>query len=489
MRRLPDLSTYLVLDPDLCADIGMVETALLAASGGATVIQLRHKTASTGELVATGQRIKDALKGKAAFCVNDDVDAAIALEADILHIGQDDMTPAEARDRIGPDMILGLSVHSVETARVVDPAIVDYCGAGPVFDTQTKPDAKPATGLVGLDQIIAAAPVPTVAIGGIKSQNAAACLRAGAIGVAVVSAICGQPDPYAAAAQLARITKRTSGKISTALTIAGSDPSGGAGIQADLKTFSAQGVYGMAAMTALTAQNTTGVSGVHLVPPDFVAQQIRDVLADIPPKAIKIGMIATAEIAQAVSDALKTDAPIVLDPVMVAKGGHPLLADDAVAVIRDILVPRATVITPNLPEAAALLGRSMATDKDQMVRQAEALLGLGPKAVVLKGGHLDGLESPDLFLTDDRKCWLNSHRVPTRNTHGTGCTLSSSIAAWLAKGEQINIAAAWAKSFVGGAIAAADSLNIGAGHGPTHHFHDLWDDELTRVHWHKPKDK
>ncbi|MBM7068550.1 bifunctional hydroxymethylpyrimidine kinase/phosphomethylpyrimidine kinase [Actibacterium sp. 188UL27-1] len=262
--------------------------------------------------------------------------------------------------------------------------------------------------------------------------------------------------------------------IATALSIAGSDPSGGAGIQADLKTFSANGVYGMAALTALTAQNTTGVSGVHLIPPNFVADQIRDVLSDIPPGAIKIGMIATADIAQATADALTTDAPIVIDPVMVAKGGHALLADDAVAVIRDTLLPRATLITPNLPEAGALLGTATATTQAKMEDQAQALLTLGPLAVLLKGGHLDAPDSPDLLATPQGTNWMTAPRTQTKNTHGTGCTLSAAIAANLAKGRPLPDAVAAAKTYVSGAIAAADHLQLGAGHGPTHHFHALW---------------
>lgn len=263
----------------------------------------------------------------------------------------------------------------------------------------------------------------------------------------------------------------------TALSIAGSDPSGGAGIQADLKTFSAHGVYGMAALTALTAQNTTGVSGLHMVPPAFVAQQIRDVLADIPPDAIKIGMIATAQIAAAVADALTSDAPLILDPVMVAKGGHALLADDAVAVIRDTLLPRATIITPNLPEAAALLGTTTATTTAEIEEHATALLALGPQAVLLKGGHMDDPESPDLLLTVTHKHWLNAPRTDTKNTHGTGCTLSAAIAANLAKGLSMPDAVAQAKTYISGAIAAADGLALGNGHGPTHHFHALWTHE------------
>ncbi|MEM6738650.1 MAG: bifunctional hydroxymethylpyrimidine kinase/phosphomethylpyrimidine kinase [Pseudomonadota bacterium] len=263
--------------------------------------------------------------------------------------------------------------------------------------------------------------------------------------------------------------------IPTALSIAGSDPSGGAGIQADLKAFSARGVYGMAALTALTAQNTTGVAGVHLVPADFVASQIAEVLIDVRVDAVKVGMIANAEIALSVAGALaELTCPIVVDPVMVAKGGAPLLEDTAVDAVRTALLPRATLLTPNLPEAARLLDAPVAKDRDQIAVQAAALLSLGPKAVLVKGGHLDGSSSPDLLVADGKATWFEAPRVATTNTHGTGCTLSSAIAAELAKGHPVHKAVSVAKSWLNGALLAADSLGIGAGHGPVHHFHALW---------------
>lgn len=264
--------------------------------------------------------------------------------------------------------------------------------------------------------------------------------------------------------------------IANTLSIAGSDPSGGAGIQADLKAFSANGTYGMAALTALTAQNTQGVTGVHLVPPAFVADQIAAVFADVRVDAVKIGMIANGPIARAVAAALALHAgiPVVLDPVMVAKGGASLLDPDAVAALRDTLLPLATHLTPNLPEAAALLGTTAATTRDEMLAQAQALLALGPRTVLLKGGHLDGPDSPDVLVTADATHWLNAPRVPTPNTHGTGCTLSASLAAELAKGADDLTAFTNAKSYVAGAIAGADTLTVGSGHGPTHHFHALW---------------
>lgn len=264
--------------------------------------------------------------------------------------------------------------------------------------------------------------------------------------------------------------------IRNALSIAGSDPSGGAGIQADLKAFSALGVYGMAAITALTAQNTRGVSGIHLVPSDFVRLQIADVFADIRVDAVKIGMIATSDIAHAVAEALRPHAsvPIVLDPVMVAKGGANLLANEAVEALRTKLVPLATILTPNLPEAAQLLACAAATTRDEMAEQALQLLALGPRAVLLKGGHLGGHASPDCLATGTGITWLEGPRIASANTHGTGCTLSSAIAAGLAKRLGVSSAVEVAKTYVAAAITGAKALSVGHGHGPTHHFHDLW---------------
>jgi len=264
--------------------------------------------------------------------------------------------------------------------------------------------------------------------------------------------------------------------IPNILSIAGSDPSGGAGIQADLKAISANGAFGMAALTALTAQNTQGVVGVELVPPAFVQTQIRTVFADVRVDAVKIGMIATAQIAGAVADALARHrgTPVVLDPVMIAKGGAPLLADDAIETLRDRLLPLADVLTPNLPEAAHLLARPLAQKRDEMGAQAKALAAMGPKAVLVKGGHLEGEESPDVLFCDDTLHWFEGVRTPTQNTHGTGCTLSATIAAMMGAGLPVPVAVAHAKSYVAGAIGAADTLTVGQGHGPVHHFFELW---------------
>lgn len=267
--------------------------------------------------------------------------------------------------------------------------------------------------------------------------------------------------------------------IRNVLSIAGSDPSGGAGIQADLKAFSARGVYGMAVITALTAQNTQGISGVHVLPPDFIAHQIGTVFADIRVDAVKIGMIANAGIATAVAEALASYSgiPVVLDPVMAAKGGATLLDDDAAAVLTARLLPLATVVTPNLPEAAALLGEPEARRRNAMASQAQRLLALGPGAVLVKGGHLNSDDSPDVLATGKGLVWFEAPRVETKNTHGTGCTLSSAIAAELAKGLAPEEAVASAKHYLAAAVAASGRLTVGSGHGPVHHFHQCWDRE------------
>jgi len=262
-----------------------------------------------------------------------------------------------------------------------------------------------------------------------------------------------------------------------AVTIAGSDSGGGAGIQADLKAFSANGVYGASVLTALTAQNTLGVNAIHDVPAEFVRAQMDAVYSDLAVKATKIGMLSRVETIEAVAAGLEANetGPVVLDPVMVAASGDPLLAESAVDGLMSLLMPLADVITPNLHEAARMLKSEVADSETQMQGQAERLLELGAKAVLLKGGHGEGSESADLFLdSSGNAVWLRSQRLATANTHGTGCTLSSAIAAGLSKGEDMERAVRDAKSYIQAAIAAADELTIGSGHGPVHHFHAFW---------------
>jgi hydroxymethylpyrimidine/phosphomethylpyrimidine kinase len=263
--------------------------------------------------------------------------------------------------------------------------------------------------------------------------------------------------------------------VPVALTIAGSDSSAGAGIQADLKTFAALGVYGASVVTALTAQNTKGVFAIQDVPAEFVAAQIDAVFSDFDIGAVKIGMLANVAAIEAVAAGLSRHRArnVVLDPVLLSSSGEALLRPGAIDALRK-LIGRARVLTPNLGEAAALLNVPLARDETAMRSQAEKLLTFGPEAVLIKGGHLDGSESADL-LVDSNGCErLAAPRIATKNTHGTGCTLSSAIAAGLAKGLSLGAAAREAKAYVSAAIAASDRLDIGSGHGPLHHFHKWW---------------
>jgi hydroxymethylpyrimidine/phosphomethylpyrimidine kinase len=264
--------------------------------------------------------------------------------------------------------------------------------------------------------------------------------------------------------------------IPNVLTIAGSDPSGGAGIQADLKTFSALGAYGTSVITALTAQNTRGVGGVHPVPVDFIRLQLDTLLDDVKIDAVKIGMVASREVAETLRDALQARRPrwIVLDPVMVAKSGDVLVDDAGIAAVREVLVPLADLITPNLPEAAVLLTVSEPTSRDEMSAMAPGLAALGAGAVLLKGGHLRDESCPDLLIENGDPRWVEGTRIGTSNLHGTGCSLSSAIATRLAQGNSLPQSVAAAKQWLEAALTESQRLDVGQGHGPVHHFHRWW---------------
>ena len=262
------------------------------------------------------------------------------------------------------------------------------------------------------------------------------------------------------------------------LTIAGSDSGGGAGIQADLKTFAANGCYGMSVITALTAQNTRGVTAIHALPPSFAVEQMTAVFTDIGTDAIKIGMLYSAELIEAVAETLNNYRPrnIVLDPVMIAQSGDKLLQDEAIQAIKEHLMPVADVVTPNLPEAEVLLGQKIESLQD-VQRAARDLSKIGGRSILIKGGHRAESKSTDLlYLTEeDRFCMLEADRIDSQNNHGTGCTLSSAIAAHMARGCDIEKAVNKAKRFIHNAIQAGASYKIGHGHGPVHHFFEFWE--------------
>lgn len=260
-----------------------------------------------------------------------------------------------------------------------------------------------------------------------------------------------------------------------AVTIAGSDSGGGAGIQADLKTFSALGVFGASVITAVTAQNTRGVTAVEDISPAMVQAQIDAVFSDLAVGAVKIGMVSREETIAIIGDGLRRYGRVaVLDPVMVATSGDPLLRPDAIATLREQLLPLALVATPNLPEAALLTGRAIASDEREMARQAEIILKAGAHSVLIKGGHGSGAEATDLFFNGGDPVRLVAPRIETTNDHGTGCTLSAAIASGLARGLALVDAVVAGKNYLHGAIVAAGDLKVGQGRGPVHHFHRWW---------------
>jgi hydroxymethylpyrimidine/phosphomethylpyrimidine kinase len=261
------------------------------------------------------------------------------------------------------------------------------------------------------------------------------------------------------------------------VTIAGSDSGGGAGIQADLKTFSALNVYGASVITAITAQNTLAVTAVHDIPAEIVAAQIDALFSDLNVASVKIGMVSVPETIQAIAKGLRHfSGPVVLDPVMVAKSGDRLLSEAAISTLREKLIPLASVLTPNRPEAACLLDCAIARNNNEAEEQGRALLKLGAKAVLMKGGHAEGDICTDLLIRANLPMiQLEAPRIYTQNTHGTGCTLSSAIAAGLGKGLSLEKALREAHTYLQAAIRSANTLQVGSGHGPVHHFHALWE--------------
>ncbi|MFN3017849.1 bifunctional hydroxymethylpyrimidine kinase/phosphomethylpyrimidine kinase [Vibrio coralliilyticus] len=257
------------------------------------------------------------------------------------------------------------------------------------------------------------------------------------------------------------------------LTIAGSDSGGGAGIQADIKAISATGSYGCSVITAITSQNTLGVSAIHPIPLEHIESQLDAVFTDLNVVAVKVGMLADARIIKVVADKIRQYKPahLVVDPVMVATSGDLLLEQSAISTLKEQLIPLADLITPNLPEGAALIDGAVPENEDQMGNMIEELRALGAKAVLLKGGHLEKDDnSNDLLILAQTSELLSAKRFPTKNTHGTGCTLSSAIASYLAQGNRLHKAVYLGKQYISQAIAHADELNVGTGHGPVHHF-------------------
>lgn len=448
----------------------LIERVQEAICCGVRVLQYRNKKGDHAEKIALGRELKKlCARQGVTFIVNDHLSLAQDLDADGLHLGQDDGNLSQAREALGPAKIIGVSTHNLEEAIKAEAAGADYIGFGAMFPTNSK-EVIHLPGPEALADIKQKVKIPVVAIGGINHNNGCQLIDNGADAVAVISAILSRPEPGLAAAELALLfNRRAPFPRGNVLTIAGSDSGGGAGIQADLKTITLLGSYGASVVTALTAQNTRGVAAIHGVPPDFVAQQIDTVLADIPIDVIKTGMLYSADIINTIADKLQQyDRKIVvIDPVILAKDGAELTNRKALATFQKRLLACAYLLTPNIPEAERLTGLTIRNEED-MEKVALKLYEMGAKNVLVKGGHL--LEGTAVDILYDGKAFhhFQSPRILTKNTHGTGCTIASAIATLLAQGEPLTTAVAKAKQFITAAIKLAQPL--GKGHGPVNHY-------------------
>lgn len=475
---IADLSLYLVTDPALCGVRGVVETVDRAVRGGVRIVQLRDKDATDEETVDQLMELSRVIAGRALLLVNDRLEAALEARArgarvDGVHLGQGDLAVMRARAALGPDAVIGLTANTAEHLDAVlalPTGTVDYLGVGVIRPTGTKPDHPPVLGIEGFGAFASASPLPCVAIGGVGIDDAAPLRAAGAAGLAVVSALCAASDPAVAAEDFLR-RWRAAG-VPRVLSIAGSDPSGGAGIQADLKAIAANGGYGMAALAALTVQNTMGVRDVHVPPAGFLRDQLDAISDDIVVDAVKIGMLANAEVIHVVAEWLDRVRPpvVVLDPVMVSTSGDRLLAESAEQAL-DLLLRRADVVTPNIAELEVLTGCRI-RGWDDALAAGEQLSARVGTAVLVKGGHLLGDAVPDALIDvgrDLRQVYPGS-RIDTGNTHGTGCSLSSALATRLARGDRPVDAVSAARSWLRESLRGGGALRVGRGRGPIDHF-------------------
>lgn len=462
------LLLYVVTDRGWLHGQTLAEQVEATLKGGATLVQLREKDLDEQSMKEEALQIKELChRYHVPFIINDNVALAKEIDADGVHIGQDDLELKKARQILGQDKIIGVSAHNLTQAKQAYENGADYLGVGAVFSTSTKNDAS-YVNYETLKDICQNGNLPVVAIGGIHQGNIIQLTGSGIDGVAVISAIFASSNKEEATKQLKiKMARMLHQKVHTALTIAGSDCSGGAGIQADIKTMMAQHVYAMSAITALTAQNTMGVSDIMNVSPSFLEKQLDSIFTDIYPEAIKIGMVSDQEIIKVIAAKLQEYQArnIVIDPVMVATSGAKLINDDAIESLKTYLFPLATVLTPNIPEAEVLSGIHIKNEND-MLKAAQLIAHQYHCAVLLKGGHQLN-DANDLLYQDNQYRWYRGKKIDNLNTHGTGCTLSSAIASFLAKGETLDKAIEYAKNYISEALNA--QLDLGSGAGPMDH--------------------
>lgn len=436
-------------------------------AGGIKIIQYRDKTKTFLEKYQEALEIAKLCKeNQVTFIVNDHVDLAILVDADGVHLGQDDLPVSEVRKILGNNKIIGLSTHSPEQGlAALQDFNVDYIGVGPIFPTTTK-DTKPV-GLEYLDFALEHLPIPFVAIGGIHEHNLHEIVKRKVKRMCMVSGIVGADNITETVKKLSFLLSENSSKRKTVLSIAGSDCSGGAGIQADLKTMLANGVYGMTAITALTAQNTLGVYDIMEVSPSFLETQLEAIFSDIYPDAIKIGMLSSTALIDVIYNTIKKYplSNIVLDPVMVATSGAKLISEEAVLQLQEKLFPLAKLITPNIPEAEILSGIQIHSRED-MEKAAKKIGNQYQCSVLCKGGHFKN-DANDVLYHQGMFEWFEGKKINNSNTHGTGCTLSSAIASYLAQEDTLEESIQKAKTYISASLES--QLNLGKGNGPLDH--------------------
>ena len=459
---------YAVTDRKWTGKKTLMEQTEEALKGGVTCVQLREKNLDSDAFLEEAIEMRELCHSYGAmFIINDNVEIAVKSNADGVHVGQSDMQATEVRKLVGDDMIIGVSAHSVREALEAEKAGADYLGVGAAFATDTKSDANNISHET-IKAICDTVNIPVVAIGGISKENISELKGTGVDGVALVSAIYSADDIEKECRTLRALSQKMTGTMNTALTIAGSDSSGGAGIQADIKTMSANGVYAMSAITALTAQNTMGVKSILEVTPQFLSEQLDCVFTDIYPDAVKIGMVSSSALIKVIADKLNEyhAKNIVVDPVMVATSGSRLIADEAIETLKKELLPIAKVVTPNIFEAEILADMKIANANDMETAAKKIAVTYGC-CVLLKGGHSIN-DANDLLYTNGDCRWYMGNRIDNPNTHGTGCTLSSAIASNLAKGVPLESAVENAKEYISGALMYG--LDLGKGSGPLNHM-------------------
>lgn len=470
------LLLYAITDRKKCEYSVFLQQLEEALKGGITILQLREKNMNEEEFVKEAIDVKGLCsKYRVPLIINDNFRVALRAGADGVHVGAGDMPVSEIRKMVPADFIIGATAKTVEQARKALDDGADYLGVGALFTSPTKPDAIPVS-LDTLKEITENVPIPVAAIGGISYSNIDSLKGTGISGVALVSGIFGsnnvKNDTKKLKEKAMTICKK---EIKTCLTIAGSDSSGGAGVQADIKTMIMNGVYAMSVITALTAQNTRGVSGILETPPEFLRLQIKAVFDDIFPDGIKIGMVSSPELIEVIGDELICYGAgnVVVDPVMVSTSGARLVKEDAIETMKKKLLPIATLVTPNIPEGE-ILAKMRISDKKDMEKAAVSISREYKVCVLLKGGH--SISDADDYLYDgDKGMWFHGERIDNPNTHGTGCTLSSAICANLAKGYELKGAVEKSKEYISGALKSM--MNLGHGQGPLNHGYILTDRE------------